>query len=70
MQPVIFSVAEAKNGRPGWVRAGSSVCYFRNLYTPEGPKDGKSSGKKAKKASKKTDNDVNNENLPPNSETK
>lgn len=32
MQPVIFSVTEAKNGRPGWVRAGQSVCYYRNLY--------------------------------------
>lgn len=32
MQPVIFSVTEAKQGRPGWVRAGQSVCYYRNLY--------------------------------------
>lgn len=39
MQPVMFSVTEAKQGRPGWVRAGQSVCYYRNLYfspsTPE-----------------------------------
>ncbi|KAI6230904.1 Cytosolic carboxypeptidase 1 [Aphelenchoides besseyi] len=34
MQPVMFSVTEAKSGRPGWVRAGSSVCYYRNLYVP------------------------------------
>ncbi|KAE9547372.1 hypothetical protein FO519_009416 [Halicephalobus sp. NKZ332] len=34
MQPVLFSVTEAQKGRPGWVRAGSSVCYYRNLYTP------------------------------------
>lgn len=33
MQPVLFSVTEASKGRPGWVRAGSSVCYYRNLYT-------------------------------------
>lgn len=32
MQPVLFSVTEAHKGRPGWVRAGSSVCYYRNLY--------------------------------------
>ncbi|KHN80416.1 Cytosolic carboxypeptidase 1 [Toxocara canis] len=32
MQPVLFSVTEASRGRPGWVRAGSSVCYYRNLY--------------------------------------
>jgi hypothetical protein len=39
MQPVIFSVTEAKQGRPGWVRAGQSVCYYRNLYfsPPESP---------------------------------
>ncbi|KAH7693976.1 zinc carboxypeptidase, partial [Aphelenchoides avenae] len=36
MQPVLFSVTEAKQGRPGWVHAGSSVCYYRNLYTPPG----------------------------------
>jgi hypothetical protein len=34
MQPVLFSVTEAQKGRPGWVRAGSSVCYYRNLYVP------------------------------------
>ncbi|KAI1730680.1 zinc carboxypeptidase domain-containing protein [Ditylenchus destructor] len=33
MQPVFFSVTEAKQGRSGWVRASSSVCYYRNLYT-------------------------------------
>ena len=33
MQPVLFSVAEAVlHGRPGWVRAGSEISYFRNLY--------------------------------------
>lgn len=36
MQPVLFSVAEARQGRPGWVRVGSSVCYYRNLYVPPG----------------------------------
>ncbi len=29
---MLFSVAEAKQGRPGWVRAGQSVCYYRNLF--------------------------------------
>uniref|UniRef100_A0A7E4VT98 Pepdidase_M14_N domain-containing protein n=1 Tax=Panagrellus redivivus TaxID=6233 RepID=A0A7E4VT98_PANRE len=34
MQPVLFSVTEAQQGRAGWVRAGSSVCYYRNCYVP------------------------------------
>jgi hypothetical protein len=33
MQPVFFSVAEAvRHGRPGWIRAGTQISYFRNLY--------------------------------------
>lgn len=67
---MLFSVTEAKNGRPGWVRAGSSVCYFRNLYSAESPKDGKSNGKKANKTTRKSESDSNNENIPPNGETK
>ncbi|EYC43966.1 hypothetical protein Y032_0476g2153 [Ancylostoma ceylanicum] len=34
MQPVMYSVHDALAGRGGWVRAGDSVCYYRNLYTP------------------------------------
>ncbi|KAK6034584.1 zinc carboxypeptidase [Cooperia oncophora] len=33
MQPVMYSVRDALNGRGAWVRAGDSVCYYRNLYT-------------------------------------
>lgn len=29
MQPVLYSVREALEGRPHWVRSGSEVCYFR-----------------------------------------
>jgi len=32
MQPVVFSVMEAMDMRPGWVRAGSNVMYYRNGY--------------------------------------
>ncbi|XP_075983971.1 cytosolic carboxypeptidase 1-like [Anticarsia gemmatalis] len=32
MKPVMYSVKEAVNGRPGWVRAGSEICYYRNSY--------------------------------------
>ncbi|KAJ2948149.1 hypothetical protein O0L34_g9952 [Tuta absoluta] len=32
MKPVLYSVKEATLGRPGWVRAGSDICYYRNSY--------------------------------------
>lgn len=35
MQPVLYSVKEALEGRPHWVRAGTEICYFRydwNVY--------------------------------------
>ncbi|XP_048829590.1 cytosolic carboxypeptidase 4 [Brienomyrus brachyistius] len=32
MQPVLYSVQEALEGRPGWVRAGSEICYYRNHF--------------------------------------
>lgn len=34
MQPVLYSVKEALEGRPHWVRAGSEICYFRNNFCP------------------------------------
>ncbi|KAI3370896.1 hypothetical protein L3Q82_007405 [Scortum barcoo] len=34
MQPVLYSVREALEGRPHWVRTGSEVCYFRNHFCP------------------------------------
>ncbi|XP_014480717.1 PREDICTED: cytosolic carboxypeptidase 1-like isoform X2 [Dinoponera quadriceps] len=32
MKPILFSVTEAKYGRPGWVRTGVDICYYRNCY--------------------------------------
>ncbi|XP_072941140.1 cytosolic carboxypeptidase 1-like isoform X2 [Epargyreus clarus] len=32
MKPVLYSVKEAVLGKPGWVRAGSDICYYRNSY--------------------------------------
>ncbi|XP_012784667.3 cytosolic carboxypeptidase 4 [Ochotona princeps] len=32
MQPTLYSVKEALLGRPGWVRVGSEICYYRNQY--------------------------------------
>ncbi|XP_070686972.1 cytosolic carboxypeptidase 4 [Pempheris klunzingeri] len=34
MQPVLYSVREALEGRPQWVRTGTEVCYFRNHFCP------------------------------------
>ncbi|KAL4641901.1 cytosolic carboxypeptidase 4-like [Arapaima gigas] len=34
MQPVLYSVREALEGRPHWVRAGNNVCYYRNHFCP------------------------------------
>ena len=32
MKPILFSVTEAQLGRPGWVRTGADICYYRNCY--------------------------------------
>nr|XP_046250427.1 cytosolic carboxypeptidase 4-like isoform X1 [Scatophagus argus] len=34
MQPVLYSVRDALEGRPQWVRSGAEVCYFRNHFCP------------------------------------
>ncbi|KAK5867949.1 hypothetical protein PBY51_012401 [Eleginops maclovinus] len=34
MQPVLYSVREALEGRPHWVRTGAEICYYRNNYCP------------------------------------
>ncbi|KAM7413845.1 hypothetical protein PAMA_018913 [Pampus argenteus] len=34
MQPVLYSVKEALEGRPHWVRTGTEICYFRNHFCP------------------------------------
>ncbi|XP_069685822.1 cytosolic carboxypeptidase 1-like isoform X2 [Periplaneta americana] len=32
MKPIMYSVREALSGRPGWVRTGSDICYYKNCY--------------------------------------
>ncbi|XP_017660769.1 PREDICTED: cytosolic carboxypeptidase 4 [Lepidothrix coronata] len=32
MQPVMYSVKEAVQGRPRWIRAGHDICYYKNHY--------------------------------------
>ncbi|XP_078024416.1 cytosolic carboxypeptidase 4 [Epinephelus lanceolatus] len=34
MQPVLYSVKEALEGRPHWVRTGTEICYYRNNFCP------------------------------------
>uniref|UniRef100_T1JFQ4 tubulin-glutamate carboxypeptidase n=1 Tax=Strigamia maritima TaxID=126957 RepID=T1JFQ4_STRMM len=37
MKPVMYSVKEAMLGRPGWVRFGTDICYYKNIYYRERP---------------------------------
>ncbi|KAL8577865.1 hypothetical protein ACOMHN_018670 [Nucella lapillus] len=32
MQPLMMSVTEAMAGRPGWMRVGKDICYYRNHF--------------------------------------
>lgn len=32
MKPLLYSVREATLGRPGWLRSGFDICYYRNGY--------------------------------------
>ncbi|KAL0968063.1 hypothetical protein UPYG_G00261840 [Umbra pygmaea] len=34
MQPVLYSVKEALEGRSHWVRTGTEICYYRNNFCP------------------------------------
>ncbi|KAL6480708.1 hypothetical protein MHYP_G00117410 [Metynnis hypsauchen] len=42
MQPVLYSVREALEGRPHWVRAGTEICYYRNHFCPSRGQRGQS----------------------------
>uniref|UniRef100_A0A670Y683 AGBL carboxypeptidase 1 n=1 Tax=Pseudonaja textilis TaxID=8673 RepID=A0A670Y683_PSETE len=37
MQPVMYSVKEALQGRPHWIRVGYDICYYKNHYRNYGP---------------------------------
>lgn len=45
MQPVMYSTIEAQEGRAGWIRAGSNVCYYRNYFTRSREATGGQGGK-------------------------
>lgn len=45
MQPLLFSVIEAMEGRPYWVRTGTDICYYRNHFTRSAQATGGVKGK-------------------------
>uniref|UniRef100_A0A8C3YMI3 tubulin-glutamate carboxypeptidase n=1 Tax=Catagonus wagneri TaxID=51154 RepID=A0A8C3YMI3_9CETA len=45
MQPTLYSVKEALLGRPGWVRMGYEICYYKNHYRQSTAVTGGASGK-------------------------
>uniref|UniRef100_A0A8D1N5H6 Cytosolic carboxypeptidase N-terminal domain-containing protein n=1 Tax=Sus scrofa TaxID=9823 RepID=A0A8D1N5H6_PIG len=45
MQPTLYSVKEALLGRPGWVRTGYEICYYKNHYLQSAAITGGASGK-------------------------
>ncbi|KAJ8417434.1 hypothetical protein AAFF_G00286610 [Aldrovandia affinis] len=34
MQPVLYSMREALEGRAHWIRTGTEICYYRNHFCP------------------------------------
>ncbi|KAL4227460.1 Cytosolic carboxypeptidase 1 [Mactra antiquata] len=45
MQPLMFSVIEAMEGRPFWFRTGTDICYYRNHFTRSAQATGGVKGK-------------------------
>ncbi|XP_070542811.1 cytosolic carboxypeptidase 1-like isoform X3 [Ptychodera flava] len=45
MQPLMYSVREAVDGRPSWVRAGFDICYYKNHYSRSSAAAGGQKGK-------------------------
>ena len=52
MQPLLYSMREATEGRPGWVRTASNITYYKNnfLYKVERDGQGEEDGRKKRKA--------------------
>ncbi|XP_057687967.1 cytosolic carboxypeptidase 1 isoform X1 [Corythoichthys intestinalis] len=45
MQALMYSVQEAINGRPRWVRTGTDVCYYKNHFARSSTATGGQKGK-------------------------
>ena len=52
MQPLFYSVREATEGRPGWVRTAFNITYYKNnfFYKEEYDGQGEEDGRKKQKA--------------------
>ena len=54
MQPLLYSVREAEEGKPGWVRAGTNITYYKNNYWTEREREeGRRGRKKGKEGKRK-----------------
>nr|XP_014426057.2 cytosolic carboxypeptidase 4 [Pelodiscus sinensis] len=45
MQPVMYSVKEALQGKPHWIRVGYDICYYKNHYQRSAAAAGGARGK-------------------------
>uniref|UniRef100_A0A8I3WL69 Cytosolic carboxypeptidase 1 n=1 Tax=Callithrix jacchus TaxID=9483 RepID=A0A8I3WL69_CALJA len=45
MQPLMYSVQEALNGRPWWIRMGIDICYYKNHFSRSSVAAGGQKGK-------------------------
>ena len=52
MQPLLYSMKEATEGRPGWLRTASNITYYKNnfVYKVERDGQGEEDGRKKQKA--------------------
>ncbi|XP_040819368.1 cytosolic carboxypeptidase 1 isoform X3 [Ochotona curzoniae] len=45
MQPLMYSVQEALNARPSWIRMGTDICYYKNHFSRSSVAAGGQKGK-------------------------
>lgn len=45
MKPVMYSVKDALQGRPYWLRVGSEICYYKNHFMRSAAAAGGAKGK-------------------------
>ncbi|XP_064147238.1 cytosolic carboxypeptidase 1 isoform X5 [Loxodonta africana] len=45
MQPLMYSVQEALNARPWWIRVGTDICYYKNHFSRSSVAAGGQKGK-------------------------
>ena len=53
MQPVLYSVREAEEGRPGWVRGGTNITYYKNNFYWDWSEEERDGGGKGRRKGKK-----------------